>query len=217
MRVGTIKSNRIYSLDNHPLREVEHTKYLGVTISNDLSWSRHINNISAKGNSKLGFLWRNLSHCHSNIKKQAYVSLVRSTIEYCSSVWDPYLKKDIQELEKVQRRGARFVLNDYHPRSSVSSLLKELGWDSLELRRKKGRIQMFAKILSKTIAIDSTLLEQADSRTRSNHRLKFKNIYARTNSYKNSFFPRTVPTWNGLSESEVEAALQSAKPTTSLH
>ena len=76
MRVGTIKSNRIYSLDNHPLREVEHTKYLGVTISNDLSWSRHINNISAKGNSKLGFLWRNLSHCHSNIKKQAYVSLV---------------------------------------------------------------------------------------------------------------------------------------------
>jgi hypothetical protein len=44
------------------------------------------------------------------------VSLVRPTctLEYASSVWDPYQQNDIHRLEMVQRRAARYVTNRYH-------------------------------------------------------------------------------------------------------
>jgi hypothetical protein len=55
------KSN--YLLHNHILQPVEHSKYLGVTIKNDLDWGPHINNITTKVNTILGFLRRNMKNC----------------------------------------------------------------------------------------------------------------------------------------------------------
>ena len=46
------------------------------------------------------------------IKASAYLTMVRPIMEYASAVWDPFYVKDIQQLEKVQRRAARWVLND---------------------------------------------------------------------------------------------------------
>ena len=47
-------------------------------------------------------------------------------------VWDPYLVKDKETLDMVQRRGARFVTNNYKRDSSVSAMTEELKWDPLE-------------------------------------------------------------------------------------
>ena len=55
-----------YSLNNHILQTVTREKYLGITISNDLNRSSHINTITNKCNSKLGFLRRSLSRCPKN-------------------------------------------------------------------------------------------------------------------------------------------------------
>ena len=63
-----------YSLNNHILQTVTREKYLGITISNDLNWSTHINTITNKCNSKLGFLRRNLSRCPQKLKETAYLS-----------------------------------------------------------------------------------------------------------------------------------------------
>ena len=52
--------------------------------------------------------------------------MVRPIIGYASAVWDPFYVKDIQQLEKVQRRAARWVLNDYRYTSSVTLMLKQL-------------------------------------------------------------------------------------------
>ena len=56
-------------------------------------------------------------------------------------------KKDpqniINQIEKVQRRAARFVCNRYHNTSSVSDMLSTLNWPSLETRRTKARLIMF--------------------------------------------------------------------------
>jgi hypothetical protein len=43
------------------------------------------------------------------VKSAAYTSMVRPTMEYASSVWDPTNRKKIENLEKVQKRAARFV------------------------------------------------------------------------------------------------------------
>jgi hypothetical protein len=65
------------------------SKYLGCTISRDLNWSEHINNITNKASRSLGFLHRNLHIKSRKIKEQAYKSLVRPQLEFCTSlsVW----------------------------------------------------------------------------------------------------------------------------------
>ena len=67
-------------------------KYLGVTLSNDLEWSKHIATMTNKANSKLSFLRRNLKGCTEKLKQTAYFSLIRSFMEYGATVWDPYQK-----------------------------------------------------------------------------------------------------------------------------
>ena len=91
-----------------------------------MQWSSHINKICDKANSSLGFIRRNLKHCHVKFRETAYISLVRSVLEYSCSVWDPYHEKDIAKLEKVQRKAARFVKNDYTRQSSVTSIMQDL-------------------------------------------------------------------------------------------
>ena len=82
-----------YKLDNHILEQVEKNPYLGLTIHKSLKWANHINKISNKANSVLGFIKRNLKHANSDLKELAYASLVRSILEYTSTVWDPSTKK----------------------------------------------------------------------------------------------------------------------------
>ena len=64
------------------------------------------------------------------------MGLVRPVTEYASVAWSPYTKKDIQCVEAVQSRAARFVCHDYSRNSSVSGMLTQLGWQNLKLRRK---------------------------------------------------------------------------------
>jgi hypothetical protein len=101
-----------YTLDNHNLEKVTENPYLGITISGNLKWNTHINKISNKASSILCFIRRNLRHCTSNLKQTAYISLVRSVMDYSCVVWDPYLRKDIDKLEYIQQRAARFVKNE---------------------------------------------------------------------------------------------------------
>ena len=75
------------------------------------NWNNHINNITTKANRSLGFIKRNLKRCPEQIKDQAYKSPVRPHVEYASSVWSPHQKYQVDKLEKVQRKAARFVKN----------------------------------------------------------------------------------------------------------
>ena len=82
-------------------------KYLGVTLSNDLEWSKHIATMTNKANSKLLFLRRNPMDCPDKLKQMAYFSLIHSFMEYGAHVWDPYQKYNSDKVERVQRRAAR--------------------------------------------------------------------------------------------------------------
>ena len=102
-----------------------------------------------KKNSTLGFLRRNLRNCPLECRKLAYISLVRSTLEYGSSIWDPYLYKDINALEKIQRRAARFIKKDYRSRDEdcVTNMLQELDLPNLQQRREINRLIYLFKIV----------------------------------------------------------------------
>ena len=106
MRVSRKRSPFLYSytLSGQVLGEVEDTKYLGVTLSDNLDWSKHITTTTTKANARLSFIKRNLKDCPKILKELAYFSLVRSFTDYCSTVWDPHQKYNHDKLEMVQRR-----------------------------------------------------------------------------------------------------------------
>jgi len=60
------------------------------------------------------------------IQSIAYFAMVRSTLEYSSGMWDLYLQKDIDNVEIVNQRAARFVLDDHRQQSSVSVMIEKL-------------------------------------------------------------------------------------------
>ena len=79
-----------YTLHDHILATVTQAKYLGVTITNDLNWKQHVENITKSANKALGFLRRNLRINSVKAKEQAYLTYVRPILEYSCTVWDPY-------------------------------------------------------------------------------------------------------------------------------
>ena len=195
-----------YTLGGEILQEVDQAKYLGITITSELGWSEHVDSISNRANSTLGFLRRNLRHSPKGIKELAYFSLVRSKLEYSASIWDPHKRKDIDKLERVQRRAARFVCNDSSYRSSVTSMIRDLGWQELASRRRDIRLALFYKVVHHLVAVPTEdILVEADSRTRASHRFKYRTIRTNCDPYKNSFFPRTIADWNSLPSDTVEA------------
>ena len=123
-----------YKLDNHFLEQVEETIHKG------LKWASQINKISNKANSVLGFIQRNLKHANRDLKELAYASLVRFIFEYSSTVWDPFYLKDIDRLERLQRRAATFVFSENKPLISVTSMVSQLGWKLLAERTREHRL-----------------------------------------------------------------------------
>lgn len=202
-----------YTLHGHQLEHVTEAKYLGITITSDLKWDSHINNICQKANRTIGFLKRNLNISNSDIKNKAYTSLVRPTVEYASPVWDPYLQKDKHKLEMVQRRSARYVTNRYHNTSSVDTMLQHLQWPTLEERRKTSRLTLLYKISNNEVNINADhKLLPPDRLSRNMNANSFQLPACKTTVRKESFYPRTIKDWNTLPTSVTAAvSLESFK------
>ena len=160
-----------------------------------------------KSNSLLGFLRCNLRIGSQETKSMAYMTMVRSYLEYCATVWNPYKKDHIHKLEMVQRRAARFVSKRFHNSSSVSDMLVHLQWETLEARRCKLQLTMFYKIVNNIVDIDKTLyLTLTPTKTRASHSKKYRLIPTTRDCFKYSFFPQIYTLWNKLPASTAEAS-----------
>ena len=147
----------------------------------------------------LGFLRRNRRINNSDTKAAAYKTLVRPNLEYCASVWSPYTAAGKRKVEMVQRRAARYATNRYHNTSSVTDMLQDLDWESLESRRVKIQLTLLFKVIQDLVDIPvSAYLTPASTRKRANHTKKLRQISSKSDAYKHSFFPRTIPVWNSL-------------------
>ena len=121
-----------------------------------------------EGNKKLGFLKRNLKINNPDIKSCAYKTLVRPTLEYCSTVWDPHTAKAALQLEMVKCRAARWVKNDYVQQSSVTQMPIDLKWRDLGQRRTDARLSLRYKIVHNLILIEGIKYVKLQ-RTQDNH------------------------------------------------
>ena len=195
------KIEQNYTLHGQVLERVDSAKYLGVTLTSDLRWNKHIEKISTKANNTLSFLRRNLQVKSPELKTKAYNTLVRPQVEYAATVWDPHKTHNIQRVEMVQRRAARYTLNRYHNTSSVSEMLNQLGWTPLSVRREIQRLAMMYKIRNGLVAIDADkYLTPVKRATRHAHKLGYLVPQSSADYHLYSFFPRTIRGWNGLPE-----------------
>jgi hypothetical protein len=105
----------------------------------DLKWDHHINVATGKSYKKLGLIKRSFSNLDEISIKLLYMSLVR--LEYGAPIWNPFLKKDIEKLEKFQHAATRM---QQFKRLSYSQRLCKLKLPTLEARRDRGDLfQMF--------------------------------------------------------------------------
>ena len=110
-------------------------KDLGVIVSKDLSWSRHIESIVSQANKILGLI-KPICKDVKNVqtRRSLYCALVRSKLEYASNVWSPYTIKLKLLVENVQRRATRYILN-YPKDMCYKERLQKINLLPLEFRR----------------------------------------------------------------------------------
>ena len=135
----------LYHLHDVALDFVTEMKYLGVVITADLRWNRHVADVVNGANKVLGMIKRNIHFCDKKAKEAAYVALVRPFLEYASAVWDPHTASLASELEKSQRMAARFVTSDYlnFEHGTMARHLTNLGWRTLKARRTSCSLAIF--------------------------------------------------------------------------
>ena len=136
-------------------------------------------------------------------KELAYNSLLRPTMEYAAAVWYPYYGNQIHDIEMVQRRAACYCLHAYG-HESVTAMIQQLKWETLEQRRLKARVVMGYRV-NDLIKIPKDQLIPNKSISRGHH-IKYHTTYAKMNYYKYTFFPTVIPLWNSLPVSAISAA-----------
>ena len=121
-------------------------------------------------------------------------------MEYAASVWDPHQQYLIDNIEKIQRRVARWVLSDHRQQSSVTNMLNQLHWPTLQLRRYVSRLSQIHKIVyhhNTAINMPSYYIPTSYP-TRQLHAYRYIIPSISTTSYQQSFFPKSIKQWNNL-------------------
>ena len=143
-------------------------------------------------------------------------------------ICDPFLQKDIDKLEKVQRQAARFISRDYTSRDHgcVTQMISDNHLPPLRDRRKANRLIFFFKVVEGLVPalpthdyltpvrgkrqIKSSQFKDCvthniiDSQATNNSRC-FKTVQCNIELFRNSFFPKTIIDWNHLEDCVVRA------------
>ncbi|KAJ4449398.1 hypothetical protein ANN_00797 [Periplaneta americana] len=148
-------------------------KYIGVYLNSKLSWGEHVDNVTGKAWRALHFIMRILRKASPKSREIAYLTLVRPLMEYGTTCWDPYGIYQINSLERIQYRAAKFVKGK---REDGNDTIKELRWETLENRRRKTRItSLYRAHLGQKAWLDITpRLEKPMYYGRNDHDFKIK-------------------------------------------
>ena len=121
-----------YVMDGRYLQSKEEEKDLGVYVNTTMKFSKQCVESVKKANRVIGIIRRNFTNFDKNVLLNLYKSLVRPHLDYAVQVWKPYLKKDINLMESVQRRMTRLIPG--MKEKTYEERLKELNLMSLEQR-----------------------------------------------------------------------------------
>ena len=182
------------------LEVVTEEKDIGVVVSNTLKPSAQCAKAAKKANAILGQMSRAF-HYRDNVFVRLYKSYVRPHLEFAVQAWSPWFVKDIELLERVQRRAVNMVLG--LKATSYEGKLKELGLTTLQERRERGdMIQVWKYLHEQNPGGDKLFERSSEQHNRpSRHTAKSWNVcneFSRLEVRKNFFTSRCTEKWNSL-------------------
>ena len=128
-------------INGHLITPSSSVKYLGVTISSDLSWSEHITSIRKKAWRHLGYINRRFNWSPQPFRTQLYKSAMLPKLDYCRAVWDSHHRSDVSALENIQKFAARVTTRQW--KLDYESIQSSLHWKPLSLQRKIQKLSLF--------------------------------------------------------------------------
>ncbi len=130
------------------LEVVKSHKHLGVILSNDLKWTKHIDHIHAKSNKTLGIIKAASHNMPCKCLDKAYSTVVRPTLEYASPLWAGLWAQDADHFESIQYQAGRVITGamKFTPKVKVR---EELQLDSLVARCDAASLQIMHRIVNK--------------------------------------------------------------------
>lgn len=195
-----------YELDGNKIQETGEERDLEVFVTNDLKPSVQCAKAAAKGMQVLGVIKRNFVLTDEEDFRLLFNGFVRPHLEYCVPVWSPYLRKDIECLEKVQRRATKLVKGLQY--KSYEERLRLLGITSLEKRRIRGDLIQVFRIVKGFDKVDLESFFELDNgggHGLRGHQWKLKVKRSRLQLRGGFFSQRVINTWNRMPEGVVEA------------
>ena len=192
-----------YTFNDSPLSTSNYVKDLGITYNNKLQFDVYIQKIVSRALQMVNLIFRSFVTRDVHILVRAFSTYVRPILEYCTPIWSPYLLKDINKIEGVQRYFTRRLFPDKQYSYAERLVLTNL--DTLESRRIKYDIIMCFKIINNLVDIDHSnfLKFLPNPHNTRGHSLKLTKQIFTSNSLSNNFVNRCVNCWNALPPSTV--------------
>src|SRR5438132_201271 len=185
-----------YFVNAVPFIRVNEVVDLGVEFSQDLSFSPHIKDVCSRARRKASIILNYFKSRNRMVLFKAFATFVRPLLDYCSNLWCPFRKSEIDLIESIQRSFTK-RLNGM-TELQYSERLTLLGTESLEKRRLTHDLCMYYKIIFELIdlPIDDFFCFRTGI-TRNNGLCIYQNSF-RSNAERYYFKNRCIRSWNLL-------------------
>ena len=208
MHVGARNGRAKYFMEGTEIQAASEEKDLGVVVDEKLRFSRYIAAAAACANRKLGLLKHTFKYWTEESLVTLFKVFVHPHLDYCIQACTATLRRDIETLEKVQRRATKLV--PFLRNLPYEDRLRWLNLPTLGEQRRRGDLIETFKILKQHDQVDPQnffiLREDAPGRenTRGHHLKIFKQ--RRNTVQRRKFFSHgVVDTWNDLPREVIEA------------
>jgi ribonucleases P/MRP protein subunit RPP40 len=193
-----------YKLGDTVINKAEKERDLGVIMGKSGKSSEQCVAAVKKANTVLGMIKRNICFKSKEIIVKLYKALVRPRLEYCIQAWCPYLRKDIDSLERVQRRATKLI--EGYKDLSYEDRLDKTGLISLEKRRVRGDLIQVFKMINGIDKIDyRKFFEMSGVHRTRGHNCRLIKKRSKLDIRKYFFSQRVVNSWNVLPQEVVDA------------